>query len=50
MHRIGNIVIGKNKDWKDEVKLGKVNNQNFVSVPFNTFIEQVKYKAEEVGI
>ena len=47
---IGTIVIGHNKDWKQEVSIGKVNNQNFVSIPFNTLIQQVQYKGEEVGI
>ena len=49
-NNISNIVIGYNKDWKQEVNTGKKNNQNFVSIPFNTFINQLKYKAEQVGI
>lgn len=43
---IGNIVIGKNKNWKNEINIGTINNQNFVSVPFNRFISMIKYKAE----
>ncbi len=49
-HNIGTIVIGKNKDWKDEVNLGNKNNQNFVSIPHNKLIEQIRYKGELVGI
>lgn len=49
-NNISNIVIGYNKEWKQEVNNGKKNNQNFVSIPLNTFINQVKYKAEQVGI
>ena len=49
-HDIGTIVIGLNSDWKQELQTGKVNNQNFVSIPFKTLIEQIQYKAEEVGI
>ena len=30
--------------------MGKVNNQNFVQLPFNMLINQIKYKAEELGI
>lgn len=30
--------------------IGKVNNQNFVQVPFNNFILMLKYKCELVGI
>jgi len=50
MHRIGNIVIGQNKDWKREINIGKRNNQNFVSVSFGKLTEQIRYKAEEAGI
>lgn len=49
-HDIGNIVIGYNPSWKNEIKLGKRNNQNFVQIPFITFINQIKYKAEMNGI
>ena len=44
------IVIGKNDGWKQEVKLGKRNTQNFVSIPFNILIQMLKYKADLVGI
>ena len=47
---IGRLVIGYNKEWKQEVNLGKKNNQNFVQIPFWTLIQQIKYKAEERGI
>src|SRR5215470_11072225 len=47
---IGVLVIGKNPLWKQEVNLGKRNNQNFVSVPHARFIEILTYKAELVGI
>ena len=47
---IGRLVIGYNKEWKQEANLGKRNNQNFVQIPFRTLIQQIKYKAEERGI
>ena len=47
---IGNIVIGHNKGWKQEVNIGKKNNQNFVSIPFNLFIQQLEYKGKMEGI
>jgi putative transposase len=47
---IGTLVIGKNEQWKQELNLGKTTNQNFVSIPHDRFIEQLKYKAELVGI
>jgi putative transposase len=47
---IGKIVIGHNKNWKQEISIGKRNNQNFVQVPFNKLIQMIEYKAEEIGI
>lgn len=47
---IGNIVIGHNNGWKQEVNIGKKNNQNFVSIPFNDFIQQLEYKGKMEGI
>jgi len=47
---IKTIVIGKNEGWKQNINIGKVNNQKFVSIPFNKLIQQIQYKAEDVGI
>ena len=47
---IGTIVIGKNPLWKQEVEMGKRNNQAFVHIPHARFIEMLTYKAEMVGI
>lgn len=44
------IVIGHNKKWKQNSVLSKQVNQHFVQIPFNTLIQQVQYKAEELGI
>lgn len=44
------IVIGNNKEWKQEVNLGSVTNQNFVSIPYSKFLNMVKYKCELEGI
>ena len=48
--RIGTLVIGKNPNWKQEVEMGKRNNQQFVCIPHAHFIEMLAYKAELVGI
>ena len=48
-NNIGTCVIGHNKEWKQNINLGKQNNQNFVQIPFNTFMDMVKYKLEMVG-
>ncbi len=47
---IGKIVVGHNFGWKDEVNMGKRNNQNFVQVPFGLLMEYLKYKCQEVGL
>lgn len=47
---INTIVIGHNKCWKQEINIGSVNNQNFVSIPFNDFIHMISYKGELEGI
>ncbi|WP_246843995.1 IS200/IS605 family accessory protein TnpB-related protein [Hydrocoleum sp. CS-953] len=48
--KIGTMIIGHNEDWKQKINLGKRNNQNFVSVPYNKLIEMLSYKAKMVGI
>lgn len=48
--KIGMLVIGKNREWKSEINLGKKTNQNFVSIPHARLIEMLKYKAELIGI
>lgn len=47
---INAIIIGHNKCWKQEINIGKRNNQNFVSIPFNVFISMISYKATLEGI
>ena len=49
-HNIDTIIIGKNDNWKQEIDLGKRLNQSFVQIPYDMFINQLKYKCEEVGI
>ncbi|WP_202222058.1 IS200/IS605 family accessory protein TnpB-related protein [Okeania sp. KiyG1] len=48
--KIGTLIIGHNEDWKQKINLGKRNNQNFVSVPYNKLIEMLSYKAKMAGI
>ena len=35
---IGTVIIGKNPLWKQESRMGKRNNQNFVSIPHTRFL------------
>lgn len=47
---IDSLVVRYNPNWKQEIELGKVNNQNFASIPFYQFVNMLKYKCEEEGI
>ena len=47
---VKNIVYGKNVNFKKEINLGKITNQNFVNIPFNQIIERLRYKALLAGI
>lgn len=49
-NNISEVVIGLNKGWKDEINIGKKNNQNFVGVPHSQLIDYIKYKCSLVGI
>lgn len=49
-NNITNLVIGLNKEWKQETNIGKRNNQNFVQIPHGKLIEQFKYKCQLEGI
>jgi putative transposase len=48
--RLGTLIIGHNKGWKQNVQIGSVNNQNFVAIPHSTFIHMLTYKAQLTGI
>ena len=48
-NNMGTCFIGHNKDWKQEVEMGKRNNQNFVSIPYSLLINMLRYKIEEKG-
>ena len=49
-NNIGNIVIGLNKGWKQDINLGKKNNQKFVEIPFSELIDKISYKGKLIGI
>ncbi|GKU84752.1 transposase [Niallia sp. NCCP-28] len=44
------VVVGNNKDWKRESKMSKKVNQSFVGIPHQMYIQQLQYKAENVGL
>ncbi|CAK0747890.1 transposase [Gammaproteobacteria bacterium] len=49
-NKIGTIIIGHNKEWKQEINIGKRNNQKFVNIPHSKLIDKIIYKAFLVGI
>ena len=49
-NNIDTVVIGYNEGWKQQVKMGKKNNQNFVNIPFLNLMRKIEYKSADVGI
>ena len=48
--KINNVVIGYNKEWKQGINIGRVNNQNFVGIPYYKLLNMLTYKCEMEGI
>ncbi len=48
--KIDYVVIGYNKEWKQNINLGKRNNQNFVQIPFHKILNHLTYKLQLNGI
>jgi putative transposase len=44
------IVIGNNQKWKQKVNIGNINNQNFINIPYEKYINQLTYKGRRTGI
>lgn len=47
---VSKIIIGKNKGWKQNINIGKTNNQNFVQIPHALLITYIKTIAEKIGM
>ncbi|MGV8173305.1 MAG: RNA-guided endonuclease InsQ/TnpB family protein [Methanobrevibacter sp.] len=47
---IDTIIVGKNDGWKQNSNIGKVNNQKFVSIPYESFLNKLEYKTKQYGI
>lgn len=50
VNNIDALVIGKNDEWKQESNMCKKSNQNFVMIPYQMLLLQLKYKCENAGI
>ena len=49
-NELNTLVIGYNEQWKQGVNIGRVNNQNFVQIPYYKVIQMLTYKCEKHGI
>jgi len=49
-NNISKVVIGCNKGWKQNINIGKRNNQNFVNIPYLKILQQSEYKLKLKGI
>ena len=49
-HQISNIVVGYNDGFQDSINLGKVNNQQFVMLPYGKFKNRLQYLCSIYGI
>lgn len=47
---LNTLIIGNNKGWKQDINIGKRNNQNFVQVPHAVFVNMIEYKCKLRGI
>jgi len=47
---VSKLIIGYNQNWKQDINIGKRNNQNFVQIPFEKFISMIEYKCKLKGI
>ena len=49
-NNINTVVIGENKQQKQNINIGKVNNQNFVNIPLFKLKNILEYKLKQQGI
>lgn len=49
-NNIDTLVVGLNKEWKQECKMNDKATQNFTFIPYDILIKQLEYKCESAGI
>jgi putative transposase len=49
-NNVSTLILGYNKKWKQDISIGRKNNQNFVSIPFYLFKQMLRYKCALQGI
>ncbi|QBQ73661.1 transposase [Nodularia phage vB_NspS-kac68v162] len=50
LNEISQLIIGNNAGWKQDINIGKNNNQSFTKIPHAKLIHLLTYKAELSGI
>ena len=49
-NQINTLIVGYNKGWKQEMNIGRRNNQKFVGIPFMMLRDMLSYKCKLEGI
>ena len=49
-NKIGKLVVGHNKEWKQKINIGKKNNQKFVQIPHGQLMVKIESMCERYGI
>jgi IS605 OrfB family transposase len=49
-HNIGNVIVGYNEKWKQELNMGHINNRQFSDIPFYLFKRKLENKCYSLGI
>ena len=49
-HNIEHLIVGYNEQWKQNINIGRRNNQNFVQIPFYNLLYMLRYKCEDAGL
>ena len=44
------VVIGENKNQKQKIKMGSINNRKFVQIPHKKLFQMIEYKCKKKGI
>ena len=50
INNLNTIIIGYNDLWKQNLNIGKKNNQNFVNIPFYELVWMIEYKCKMNGL
>ncbi len=50
LNHIGQLIIGNNQKWKQDINIGKKNNQEFTKIPHAKLINLLTYKAQLADI